>query len=66
MEQITKEFKAEFPGVVVKANRIARKNGYGHATAVEIGAEDKVISHTRFGYRKYTTGEYGKWIGEKA
>jgi hypothetical protein len=58
MENITKAFKEKFPGVILQANRIARQNGFGKATAVEFGIEDKVISHTCYGYRKYTTGEY--------
>lgn len=41
-----------------KANIIARKAGYGKATKIITGNEDKVISHTDFGYRKVTTGEY--------
>lgn len=41
-----------------RANSIARKHGYGRATFIVIGPDDKVISHTRYGYRKYTTGEY--------
>lgn len=41
-----------------KANIIARKNGYGTATTIILGAENKVVSHTCYGYRKYTTGEY--------
>lgn len=51
METITKEIQK-------KANSIARKAGYGSATEIVFGEEDKVISHTSFGYRKYTTGEY--------
>ena len=58
MEKITKEFKEKYPTVVKKANIIARKNGYGFATSVSLGTEDKIISHTSYGYRKYTTGEY--------
>ena len=40
------------------ANAIARRSGYGVATTVILGTEDRVLSHTRYGYRKYTTGEY--------
>ncbi len=40
------------------ANTIARKHGHGRATTVVLGAIDRVISHTQYGYRKYTTGEY--------
>jgi len=41
-----------------KANAIARKNGYGTATSIVFGNENKVISHICYGYRKNTTGEY--------
>lgn len=41
-----------------RANTIARQNGYGSATEVRLGAEDRVVSHVRYGYRKYTTGQY--------
>ena len=41
-----------------RANSIARKEGYGTATTIVYGDEDKVVSHTPYGYRKYTTGEY--------
>ena len=44
--------------IIRKANSIARKSGYGRATEIILGDEDKVVSHTRYGYRKYTTGEY--------
>lgn len=44
--------------IVRKANSIARKNGYGIATEIILGNEDKLVSHTSYGYRKYTTGEY--------
>lgn len=44
--------------ILKRANSIARKNGRGSATTIVIGDEDKVIDHTRSGYRKYTTGEY--------
>jgi hypothetical protein len=41
------------------ANRIARKAGYGKATKiVHAGGEPRVISHTKYGYRKTTTGQY--------
>lgn len=49
--EITKEIRR-------KANSIARKHGYGVATEIIFGDKDKVVSHTRYGYRKYTTGEY--------
>jgi hypothetical protein len=58
MEHITREFREKNPEIVRKANAIARKHGYGSATAIEIGTENKVISHISCGYRKYTTGEY--------
>lgn len=40
------------------ANTIARSKGYGAATKIIFGGENKVVSHTPYGYRKYTTGEY--------
>lgn len=40
------------------ANKIARSKGYGVATKIIFGDENKVISHTPYGYRKYSTGEY--------
>ena len=42
------------------ANAVVRKAGYGRATTIVPieGAEPMVISHTSYGYRKYTTGEY--------
>ena len=49
--------------IQILANRIARREGYGLATEIRIDRRLKpgtgrVISHTRYGYRKYTTGEY--------
>lgn len=40
------------------ANIIARKAGHGRATKVVLGTHDRVVHHTPYGYRKYTTGEY--------
>jgi len=40
------------------ANAIAREAGYGKATSIIIGERATVTSHTDFGYRKNTTGEY--------
>lgn len=40
------------------ANRIARKAGYGSATQIIMGKEDRVLEHVNYGWRKYTTGEY--------
>ena len=43
------------------ANSVARKKGYGKATKIILDSEisePKVLSHTSYGYRKYTTGEY--------
>jgi len=40
------------------ANSIARKQGCLRATYIIFGDRDRVISHTRYGYRKYSTGEY--------
>ena len=44
--------------IIRKANSIARKNWYGKATQIIFGTEDRRVSHTGYGYRKYTTGEY--------
>lgn len=41
-----------------RANRIARNNGYGSATSVILGKQDRIVNHTPYGYRKCTTGEY--------
>jgi hypothetical protein len=41
-----------------RANAIARRAGYGKATRVVLGTQDRVLSHVAYGYRKYTTGEY--------
>jgi len=41
-----------------KANSIARRHGHGMATAIILGTEDRVISHTRYGYRKCSDGQY--------
>ena len=41
-----------------RANIIARRDGFGSATSITYGDEDKVMSHTPYGYRKRTTGEY--------
>ncbi len=41
-----------------RANTIARRYGHGTATEVRLGTEDRVVDHTRYGYRKYTTGQY--------
>ena len=40
------------------ANQIARQQGFGRATSIIVGDDSKVIAHTRYGYRKCTTGEY--------
>jgi len=40
------------------ANSFARKNGYGVATTVIVGAEFKILDRVKYGYRKITTGEY--------
>ena len=43
------------------ANIIARQNGFGRATVILISneiSESCVLSHTNYGYRKHTTGEY--------
>lgn len=40
------------------ANAYARKVGYHSATRVEFTDYWSIQCHTRYGYRKYTTGEY--------
>lgn len=40
------------------ANQIAREFGMNRATSIVVGTDSKVIDYTRYGYRKYTTGEY--------
>lgn len=43
------------------ANAAARRAGYGKATEIKINpdiSEPRVVRHTRFGFRKFTTGEY--------
>ena len=42
------------------ANSFARSKGYGSATKIVFEDIDQpeIISHTPYGYRKYTTGEY--------
>ena len=41
-----------------RANQIARRFGFGVATDIVLGDEDKVVERVRPGHRKYTTGEY--------
>lgn len=49
----------KYPKQIIKlANSVARKGGYGFATEIVFGNENKIISHINYGYRKYTTGEY--------
>ena len=42
------------------AKTIARAAGYGSATEIQLvdGGQPHVAKHTRYGYRKNTTGEY--------
>ena len=40
------------------ANRIARANGAGRATEIVRSGFDGVVSHIKYGYRKYTTDQY--------
>ncbi len=40
------------------ANTIARKAGFGNATEIIHGTENKIVSHVSYGYRKITTGQY--------
>ena len=44
--------------IIKKANIIARQAGYGWATKIIEGNQDRVVSHVDYGYRKNTTGEY--------
>ncbi len=49
------------PEIQKWANSIARRAGYGTATEIIINPDCKVagvLKHTRYGYRKKTTGEY--------
>lgn len=49
------------PDQIRTANVAARKAGYGRATEIKINPdipEPRVVHHTRFGFRKFTTGEY--------
>jgi hypothetical protein len=39
-------------------NQIARRAGHGYAAEVIVGDDSRVVKHTPYGYRKYTTGEY--------
>lgn len=41
-----------------KANAIARRAGYGRATRIILGLQNRVLHHVHYGYRKVTTGEY--------
>lgn len=41
-----------------RANIIARQHGHGRATTVILGRCNRILDYTRYGYRKYTTGEY--------
>ena len=43
---------------IKQANVVARRAGYGKADSIILGDDNRVISHTSFGYRKNTTGEY--------
>ena len=40
------------------ANAVARSEGFQRATEIRPGPETKILDYTRFGYRKYTTGQY--------
>ncbi len=46
------------PAIIKRANQIARAAGYGRATAIEFGRENKIVKRQSPGYRKYSTGEY--------
>ncbi len=58
--EVNDTIKQNMPKAVRRANSIARKAGYGKATHIifQIEGEETVISHTHYGYRKYSTGEY--------
>jgi len=40
------------------ANSIARQSGYGTATSIVFGNQNRVLSHTPYGWRKKSTGQY--------
>jgi hypothetical protein len=40
-----------------RANRIARQHGYGTATKIVLGTQDRVLRHDGYGYYKDTTRE---------
>jgi len=46
------------PELQRKANCVARAAHYGRADSIVFGAQDQVIRHIPYGYRKNTTGEY--------
>lgn len=46
------------PAIIKKANQIARAAGYGRATEIEFGTENKIIKRQRPGYRKNSDGQY--------
>lgn len=60
MIPINKEIREAMPQIVRKANSIARAEGCGRATHFEIVEDEpsRVVAHTPYGYRKWTTGEY--------
>lgn len=41
-----------------RANAIARAAGHGKATEIVFTGQNAVISHTPYGWRKYSTGQY--------
>lgn len=41
-----------------RANSVARKGRCGYANEIVIGTRREVVKHIRYGFRKYTTGEY--------
>jgi hypothetical protein len=42
----------------LRANRVARQNGWGRATEVILGTQDRILRTCDYGYRKNTTNEY--------
>lgn len=46
------------PEIKFTANVVARRHGHGKATKIILGNTNRVVDHTPYGYRKYTTGQY--------
>jgi hypothetical protein len=52
------DFMKKYPWYIKRGNQVARKYGYGKATDIVFGEEEKLVSSVSYGYRKYSTGEY--------